>query len=1119
MKDELHKQIIEGLSGELHGNTFEAAAVDLLQPIYPSLTPVKGGGDDGRDGHFFDINGATGLLVCTTGNDVGANLRKNLQEYVKKGHMGRAVIVATSQSLSPVRLNNLEKIAKKEGFRLVKVHEQADFALRLYRDRAWLKKLLNIESNQQALSINPMTSRPILSLSVRGRGDVLKWLGTATGDSLLVGQPGSGKTFVVRHFIMEHDGLFVVSNNIDQIAAEVRAKKPDYLVIDDAHTKPEIIQALRQIREDISADFKIIATGWLSYKDILQNELVIADGAIYEVELQGRDTILEIIKDCGVKSPDTLLYQMVTQAEGKPGLAATLSQLVLSGNAQEVYIGDALGKHLVALFEKELGSDALDLLAVVAMGGDDGITLSNAANILGISEMKAGNLAAKLSFGGVVVDLPPDAISVRPAPLRYYLAKKIFFKPGAAIDPTKHLSKYKSFDDVVEVMLNAGLRGGTVNKEALYTLVEKTGTPKLFGGYAVFGKKEAQQVISNHPDAALKAPGDLLSVYPEGILPLLLEAAAVDKRPLNSNPNHPFRTIQDWCKNIEPGYNDPIPRRKALIKALIEWKAAGKDDNVFAQALVYAFEPHFEVHSNDPGAGNSISFGGGHLSTYGLQLLIDEWAAIKPLLKDLSDEAWRYLVDLLEEWSYEERSLTGNPASKEQSKVLRVGAVMIIDELAPLTSNQPGIQASLRQLAHHLKHEITTTNDREYDIIFPHEDDRRNWQKMETQQTEAAIELASEYAQQTPGDVINKLIHVNQKAATADKTYPDHTSTIAYSLSQTVSDLALWAETSIATWDRSDVSFPFLSALQEKDPKKAEPLLLKALQHDRHKYAATEVVLRRSFKDDALWKATYPLLEDMSRLADVVVLRKQTDEETTRHLLKYPTGDVGLMVAGAVAHLADGNIPATLMSMWEDAIINYRFTGGHGNNDYHVSTALKSYPDTVVKWLKAKINEKTEGYFDGFSREAKSLIPVLSQKQRVEVIRFLTESDRSQLITRYLVKTDIQMFKEILTNKNTRTYQLETLSHVDNEKWVQFAELALEAGWDEDDILSKSTSMTDGWSGSAAEHWLRRKGRFSEGLVSNNPRIVTIAQKGAAKYQAMYEYAIKDEKKDEIYGY
>jgi len=1121
VKDELHKQIIEGLSGELHGNIFEAAAVDLLQPIYPSLTPVKGGGDGGRDGHFFTINGAAGVLVCTTGEDVGGNLRHNLQEYVKKGHKGRSVIVATSQSLTILRQDNLTAVAKEEGFKLIKVHEQSDFTLRLYKNKAWLKKLLNLESNQQALSINPMTSRPVLSLSVRGREDVLEWLGRTTGDSLLVGQPGSGKTFVARHFIMENGGLFVVSDNRDQITAEVREKKPDYLVIDDAHTKPEMIQVLRQIREDTGAGFKIIATGWLSNKDSLQNDLVIADNAIFEVELQGRDTILAIIKDCGVTSPDALLYQMITQAEGKPGLAATLSQLVLSGDAkgvQEVYIGDALGKHLLALFEKQLGSDAVDLLAVVAMGGDAGITLKDAADILGTTEIKVGNLAAKLSFGGVIVDLPPDAISVRPAPLRFYLAKKVFFKPGAAIDPTKHLSKYKSLNDVVEVVLNAGLRGGAVDKDALYVLIEKTGLPKLFGGFAVFGKTEAKKVLLEHPDMALKAIHDLLSVYPEGILPLMLDAAVGDTRPLNSHPDHPFRVIQDWCKNVGEGYYDPLPRRKILMKVLADWKTAGKDLLVFAQALDYAFEPHFEIHRNDPGAGNSISFGGGHLSATGMQQLLDQWPTFKPLLSDLPDEAWHYLVDLLEEWAYEQRAMGGTP-NKEQKEALHKGAAMIIDDLAELSVDQLGIQARLRELAHHLKHKVETTRAREYDIIFPHEDDRRDWQKMTAKQVEAAKTLATEYVSKDPGDVIALLVNMNKHAAAAHKTYPDHTTTVAYELADKVADLTAWSEAAITEWDRPDISLAFLLVLQARDPEAAKPLLLKALKDDRHRYAAVEVILRRNFADDELWKEAYPLLKDMSRTADILVLRQQTDEETTARLLQYPTGDVGLMVADTIAHLSGDTIPAAVLPLWEAAIINYKFERDTRHNDMHVSNALKSHPATTVKWLIAKVAEEHDGWLDGFRRESSDLMSTLSREQRVQVVRSLSDSERSEHVAAELVGKSLSMFKELLANKNTRRYQLGVLSHVDGAEWVQFAELALEAGWDEDDIISASTSMSDSWSGSAAQHWLLRKARFDEGFQSGNPRIVTIAQKGIAHYQSLYDYAVINEKKDDIYGY
>lgn len=1117
MKDELHKQILKGLSAELHGNDFEAAAVDLLQSIYPSLTPIKGGGDSGRDGHFFNINGVEGILVCTTGEKVGDNLRRNLKEYVKNGHKGRAVIVATSRALSPKRQDKLDSIAKEEGFKLLKVHEQSDFALRLYRDKAWLKKLLNLESNQQALSINPITDRPLLSLSIRGRDDVLKWLDETATDSLIVGQPGSGKTFVVRHFIMEHDGLFVVSENTDQIIAEVREKKPSYLVVDDAHTKPSLIKALRQLREDSGAEFKIIATAWTSFRDQLQNDLVIGDGAIFELELQGRDTILDIIKDCGVKSPDRLLYQMVTQAEGKPGLAATLSHLVLAGDAEEVYIGDALGKHLVALFDSALGTEARELLAVVALGGDAGISLKNAASILGTTEIKISTLAAKLSFGGVIVDLPPSAISVRPAPLRYYLAKQVFFNSGAAIDPTPYLNKYENSSDVAEVILNAGLRGGTIDKEALYNLIKQSGIPKLFSGYAVFGRNEAQRVIEEHPTEALKAPRDLLTVYPEGILPLMLEAAESDDRALNSNPDHPFRIIKDWCMNIDEGYNDPLPRRKALIKVLVKWRQSGKDPKVFTHGLTYALIPHFEIHRSDPGAGNSFSWGGGHLNASGMQDLLKQWKAVQPLIKDLPDDAWSHLVDLLEEWAYEQRSL-GDPPSTEQRAALHEGAVTIIDDLTEFSASQPGIQARLRELAHHLKHTIKTTTNREYDIIYPHEADRRDWQKNTAKQAAAAKKLASEYATQPPLEVLQKLINASKQAAAANKTYPDHTSTIASELSSLVTDLSAWTDASIDEWNRSDVSFPFLFALQSQDPEAAKPLLLKALNNDSHRSAAIQVILRRPYQEDDLWRAAYPLIEQVPRLADAIVLRQQADGDTTVALLKYPTGDVALLVADAIAHLTDGNIPAVLEPIWEDAVINYQFTGGHSSSDNHVSIALKSHPTTIAKWLKAKVNDEQKSYYDGFSREAMDVIPELSQEARIEVIRSLTESARSELIAHHLVGADTALFEELLANKNTRSYQLRPLSHVDHQDWVDFAELALKAGWDDDEVASYTTSMSDHYSGSAADHWLSRKARFDEGLESSNPRIIAIAKQGVETYQSLHELSLKRERKEDIYG-
>lgn len=49
-RDSFYKQIVNGLSGTLDGNLFDACVNDLLSDTYPSLVPISGGGDAGMDG-------------------------------------------------------------------------------------------------------------------------------------------------------------------------------------------------------------------------------------------------------------------------------------------------------------------------------------------------------------------------------------------------------------------------------------------------------------------------------------------------------------------------------------------------------------------------------------------------------------------------------------------------------------------------------------------------------------------------------------------------------------------------------------------------------------------------------------------------------------------------------------------------------------------------------------------------------------------------------------------------------------------------------------------------------------------------------------------------------------
>jgi hypothetical protein len=1119
MKDELHQKIIEGLSRPLDVNLFEECAVDLLQPIYKTLVPIKGGRDDGRDGYFYDGAVGSGLLVCTTSEDVKRNVQHSLQEFLRKGHKGRLVIIATSRSLTGEKRNAVENAAKEKGFTIINVHDQSDFALRLYRNREWLKKLLNIVGNQQALSINPISTRPFLNVPVRGRERLMSWLegSIASGDVVIAGQPGSGKTFAIRSYAIERDGLFVVTDSMDQIVAEVRDKQPRFLIVDDAYDQLALLKRLRQSRENTGAEFSIVATSWLSHKNDVQSALSVPAASVFELELLGKDTMVEIIKDCGVKGPDPLLQEMVDQAEGKPGLAATLSQLVLSGEAKDVYYGDALGRHLSTLFEGQLGGDALDLLAVTALGGDSGIRLKAAADILGESRFHVQDIATELAFGGVILEIPPDRISVRPPALRFYLAKQRFFGKGANIDPFEYLSHYPRISDTATVIIGAALKGGEVDKERLYHLIERTSAPDLYGDYALLGMEEARRVLADHPDMALKSASHFLEAYPEGILPLMLGKCCGDNRPLHSNPEHPMRQIQDWCKTLPRNNKVPMGNREILLKVLSSWRERAAQPHVVAQALEAIFTTEYEFFRNTPGTGRAFSFGKGHIDSKSLQHLV----ALLPLAKNYftslgSVDALKELLGLLGEWTYVS-SLTGETVTDEQKLLLHMGACLMLSYVDEATKGHPGFRLRLKELALELGVQIAGDSDEEFETIHPiDENTRDDFERVAATQRAATVLLAAGYSKCEPTEVIAKLACYNKFAQDANLTWPDYSLYILLYLADHVANIDEWAQASVTECDNPLYSYPLLARFYETDPAKAKDLLLEVLDDSHHAEAAAQVVLTRPFEDDILWKKTLPLLKGMIWIVHVLILRGEVCDLTILQLLKHPSDEVAMMVAAALAQKDGGKISDLFADSWENALMAYRFK--EGSNDHYVEIALKQHPETIVRWLKAKTAEDTERYEGDFAEIAKDLIKVLSADQRAEIIGILQTNKRSQSVATHLVGDIPRLFKCILDNPNASGYRLDALAKLAGPAWRQFAETAIEAGVDGSDIESASVGLGRTWTGPFSKHLLDLSLRFKEGLDSPQACVAAIARKLTDYFQEMSDKELEKEKKEEVYG-
>ena len=223
--DPFYHKIEQRLSGRLDPYLFEKCADDLLRKIYPTLVPIRGGHDAGMDGVIADSEGRC-ILVVTTGNDAAGNLRRNLDAHIQSGRKSRRVIFATSRVLTERKRANLDRVASECGFTLIQVHDGADFADRLYREPKWCRDLLRLSGDPCPLSVVPRSERPLLNTSIVGREEDAAWLRETKGDRLLVGQPGSGKTFLLQQLAKEGWGLFVISRDLGAIADGIREQEP-----------------------------------------------------------------------------------------------------------------------------------------------------------------------------------------------------------------------------------------------------------------------------------------------------------------------------------------------------------------------------------------------------------------------------------------------------------------------------------------------------------------------------------------------------------------------------------------------------------------------------------------------------------------------------------------------------------------------------------------------------------------------------------------------------------------------------------------------------------------------------------------------------------------------------
>ncbi len=675
------RTLLSRIQGELQDQkldhaVFETVAMGLLRPSYPTLAPISGGSDDGRDADVADEDGVIRVLA-TTADDVERNLKDGLAQLAKKGHEHARIIVVTSQQATGTRGRKLAKIAQERGADLIAVHDRSWLALALHEAPDFRRELLSITGDLPALVEGEVVVRRLglVEAPYVGREEELEKANDASqGDVVIVGRAGLGKT----RFAAELDGGLFVNTDapMDRIADDIRALGPETVVVDDAGRSPVALRGLVALREE-GASFRIVSTVWPEELEAVTEHLPTA-GRI-DLPLLERAEGAALLRGLGITNDD-LMGLILDQAEGRAGWLALLGTLAIRGEIRDLIEGVELGKQLRRFARRAAAhlpvhqDAALDVLGAASlMGQVSDAGTREIADLYGLAHSSVLTTLRCFTDHGLL-DYVGSGYRAPVQAIRGAVVAGLLEDPPR-LNPTHVLDKTAvAMPEVVEVLTYAAHRGTDLAKRNLENLAptafrdaEVHRRSGLLAGIVVLSPRlsaEFLDVIEEGVEDFVSDPASFRSMH-EAWASALASAAKAHHDPraldlllelglaVEGDHNEPLRrALTEFSSRTTKHEGTAIQNRLDLVATVSRRDdLRGTNSKLPGLALAGAVAPGGSFTTPDPVQGLSITlvdYVEGHAD---LARVTDEvWPAVLTVAENLSVASVIQLLDGLAEW-------------------------------------------------------------------------------------------------------------------------------------------------------------------------------------------------------------------------------------------------------------------------------------------------------------------------------------------------------------------------------------------------------------------------------------------------------------------------------------
>ena len=1120
--DRHHEAILDALERKLDPDVFEECVAEMLRRHWPKLVPVRGGADDGFDGAVAGSAGEPFPLVVTTSTKLIDNLGRNLDRAIGKGWRFTSALFATSRRITPAMRKKLVDTARARGVQLRQTYDQQSIAHLLYRDPQWCRRLLGVTGRPAALSPFPASQRPLLGDVVRGREREIRWLLEQEGDCLLVGEPGSGKTFLLWSLAMQGHARFLVDQNRTQIANDLRSLRPAAVIVDDAHVRPAQIAELDQIRRDVGAEFRIIATSWPRVADAVRIALKVGRTAELRLDRLDADTMVEIIKSIGVHGPDRLLWIIRKQAAGRPGLAATLAHLCLTGNVQDVFSGESLVDELARGLGQIMDIDTQRLLAPFALGGAAGVRQDAVSERLGRPRYDVSSDLAKLGAAGVIREREDGVISVEPDPMRWILVKRIFYEGPGTHEIAPFLEVVEDRQDALHTMIGARSRGAAIPD--LQRRIEEMNSPKLWEAYASLGPMEARYALERHPEFIQEIAQPALLNAPEMAIPLLLDQMVRGGGPSGKSSQGPIDEVKQWAKEISSGRQPVIGRRLALVRATVAWWTRSRNGETAVRALCVAFMPGFDYSVPDPGIGNTVSYRSQMLGDDELRALVKDWPLVLNVVRESERVPWRALFDLVRAWINPQTSFFPPVKFGDSTDgILRGFATKMLEDMARVSRQNPGIQHRIGELADHIGIVPELSLHPEFEVLCPSEEfGSQDWKHQHRQWSDALEKLADKWRNRPLDDVASLLEWCEYEANLAGIDRPRLSAVFCANLAERVSDPVAAAEALIGHALSSALVVPFFRKSAAGGHRGWTCLARRCLEEDEYRWSAVETVLAQREEPSDLFAAALAHAAGMPNLEDFLgSSRFEIPEAAIRAMLQSKVSRIAAAAAIGYWQARQGDIPESLRSAWRQAVLRSSPRAGGLSNDYWLGEILSKDRELASDWLVSTLTSADSEIHWMSEDLAKTVVQSLGSEQRQTALARLAAAATVLAmpdVVRLLVSGDLDLYRRLVDSESLKEHHLDPLEGDTGGTWRGMALEALNRGYSTHDVLDATNGRFWTWVGAESDMWAGRRKAFEELLNDRDPRIVEIGRAGVQYTTEREELAQRRETEEAVEG-